>query len=488
MGFLDKFKSLFGGGQKEEKPAAEVQEPVPVAETPAEEIAAEEPASSGKYYTLACSHVGFSHTKTGTPCQDYTSKVDEEDFHILTVSDGHGSSNFVRSDRGSRFACEAAEAAMRQFAAEIDPAELTADRRRYEALLMLCKNILLRWDEAIKADVAEHPFTEMEVAQVSDKYRDAYLQGERIEHAYGATLIAVLLTKDYMLALRNGDGECVVIDPKGELSTPIPWNEKCEASVVTSLCDKNAIMDFRFHYTTELPAAVFIGSDGIDNSYPKTEDLYTLYCNICTEAVANGIETARTDIIDFLPTLTEKGSQDDVSIAAILDRELLPQVNDELKFYMEHRLHLREAEDTRRKLARINRNIREKQQAQEVALTRATENRSELESLTLQKWSIPGLEFSEDELDGLRQGIKAFEDKIVELTKELEELEIQKEEVSLKLADILEILAQDDARIEAKAQAIAEAVAVAEAETDEVAEPWANGQNTDGQNDVSESV
>ena len=128
MGFLDKFKSLFGGGQKEEKPAAEVQEPVSVAETPAEEIAAEEPASSGKYYTLACSHVGFSHTKTGTPCQDYTSKVDEEDFHILTVSDGHGSSNFVRSDRGSRFACEAAEAAMRQFAAEIDPAEQTADR------------------------------------------------------------------------------------------------------------------------------------------------------------------------------------------------------------------------------------------------------------------------------------------------------------------------------------------------------------------------
>ena len=155
---------------------------------------------------------------------------------------------------------------------------------------------------------------------------------------------------------------------------------------------------------------------------------------------------------------------------------------------MEHRLHLREAEDTRRKLARINRNIREKQKAQEVALTRATENRSELESLTLQKWSIPGLEFSEDELDGLRQGIKAFEDKIVDLTKELEELETQKEEVSLKLADILEILAQDDARIEAKAQAIAEAVAVAEAETDEVAEPWANGQNTDGQNDVSESV
>ena len=37
-----------------------------------------------------------------------------------------------------------------------------------------------------------------------------YDRGERLEHIYGTTLIAGLLTESYLLLIQQGDGRCVV--------------------------------------------------------------------------------------------------------------------------------------------------------------------------------------------------------------------------------------------------------------------------------------
>ena len=313
-----------------------------------EKEAAREPAPAEKSirrHAFAVSSIGHSHKKEGTLCQDWAETAEGDGFLIIAVSDGHGSRNFVRSDRGSRFACRAALDAMHDFASEIRAEHIVGSRRANEVVSMLCKNIIMRWRDAVNEDVKACPFTEDEVKNVSDKYRESYLAGEQAEHAYGATLIALLITEEYMLAIRNGDGECVTVSRRGHMDKPIPWNDKCEASVVTSMCDRSAIDEFRFFYTTDLPAAAFIGTDGVDNSYPRTEELFELYANICTEAVDNGAENMKSELEAFLPVMTEKGSGDDVSIAAILDSELLNGVRDEL---MEQRMRVERTHELRR--------------------------------------------------------------------------------------------------------------------------------------------
>ena len=80
--------------------------------------------------------------------------------------------------------------------------------------------------------------------------------------------------------MQIGDGKCVVIDQNGSISEPIPWDENCQMNVTTSICDSDASDEFRFFVTEEKPSAVFCGSDGIDDSYAKVEEMYALYRSI----------------------------------------------------------------------------------------------------------------------------------------------------------------------------------------------------------------
>ena len=58
------------------------------------------------YYSFARTSIGFSHISSKKPCQDYSLQFQNDVASVIVVSDGHGSSNFTRSDRGSKFACE----------------------------------------------------------------------------------------------------------------------------------------------------------------------------------------------------------------------------------------------------------------------------------------------------------------------------------------------------------------------------------------------
>ena len=112
----------------------------------------------------------------------------------------HGSSAFVRSDKGSRFAVFAATKAIKEFTESLKPADdpeagsgknapddwqddpgpkgdwtdsLRTDDDWNEALDLLCRNILRRWYELVDKDCRENPFTPEEVKDVPEKYRDA---------------------------------------------------------------------------------------------------------------------------------------------------------------------------------------------------------------------------------------------------------------------------------------------------------------------------
>ena len=101
----------------------------------------------------------------------------------------------------------------------------------------------------------------------------------------------LLVTDEYSFGLQIGDGKCVYIDADGKFSEPIPWDENCQLNVTTSICDSDAIDEFRYFVTENTPTAVFIGSDGIDDSYASDEELYALYRSILKIFIENGLVT-----------------------------------------------------------------------------------------------------------------------------------------------------------------------------------------------------
>lgn len=277
------------------------------------------------YYVFNETEIGHNHVKADKICEDWSGSHQNELINLCIVADGHGSDNYPRTDRGSRFAVQATMNCVVEFIEEVDSSDLNGTKQN-EILSQLAKSILRTWYGLVESDFEENPILESELANVSEKYKKAYLSRERIEKAYGTTLIAYAITKDFSFGIQIGDGKCVVIDEKGDFSTPIPDDPDCQLNVTTSICDSDAIDEFRFCFTEKPLVAVFCGSDGIEDSYSSIDQLYALYRSIASIFAEHGAETGVNEVREYLPVLTKKGSGDDVSIAGIVNVESIKQM------------------------------------------------------------------------------------------------------------------------------------------------------------------
>lgn len=271
-----------------------------------------------EYYQFAHSVQGYNHIKANKVCQDASGECHFEDVSIIAVADGHGSDNYIRTDRGSKFAVSAALTAIKAFVQEARENHLPAIPDSEAELVQVSKNILARWYTQVENDVACEPFQPEELAKVSEKYKLRYASGQYNAKAYGTTLIAVCMTSEGWFGIHIGDGKCVELLGTGTLCEPIPWDEVCEQNITTSICDSDAIEEFRYVIQKDFPAALFIGSDGIDDSYSSEMELHELYRNIFIVFAEHGAKVGSNEVRDYLPKITRRGSGDDVSIAGII--------------------------------------------------------------------------------------------------------------------------------------------------------------------------
>jgi serine/threonine protein phosphatase PrpC len=276
--------------------------------------------------TFSCSVIGANHIKAGKPCQDNSLGVKERAYTFIAIADGHGGERYFRSELGSRFATVAARECVTNKAvlrALKGAAQSNDEKERERVILQLKKSIVSRWNTLVDEHAAANPFTETEFDNLPCKYAEAYRTGEQIESVYGSTLIAVLWTKDFLLALQIGDGSCVIVDGTGHFSHPVPADERCFLNTTTSLCDKDAIDEFHHYFSAALPAAVLIGSDGIDDCFTNYDKLYDFYRVILTSFKEKDEQTAAAELTDYLPRMSEKGSGDDMSVAMIADMPMI---------------------------------------------------------------------------------------------------------------------------------------------------------------------
>lgn len=272
---------------------------------------------------------GEGHLHDGRVCQDSSASFSDECGTVAVVSDGHGGCDYVRSQIGSAMACEAAVKNIRRLFENISPEAFLAEPDMM--LIQLEAAIINDWNESVRSHYEANPFTEEELDCVSEKAGASYRSGHRIERAYGATLIAAVVTRDYWFGIQIGDGKCAAFDEAGICTQPIPWDEKCFLNKTTSICGSDALRDFRHFYSEKIPTAVFMGSDGIDDSFKNEEDMYDFYKTILYAFSISDYTQAVDELKAYLPRLSKEGSADDVSIAAWMDMDALKSVVDKIK-------------------------------------------------------------------------------------------------------------------------------------------------------------
>lgn len=320
---------------------------------------------------FSCSCQGASHISSGKPCQDSSASYSDGGLSIAIVSDGHGGERYFRSDIGSKICIEVTERAIKEFVSMVDTSLFKGStftqmgslnestvieklRDADDALRHLFASIILAWNQEIEKYTISNPPTEDELQKVAPEYIDSLTNRVGLEKIYGCTLMAYVQTSEYWFAFHLGDGKCISFHlEETELwKEPIPWDEKCFLNKTTSICDSEALDEFRYCYQGDghYPTAIFLGSDGMDDSFGPIENLADFYMQII-KLLAKDEDEAHKSIIESLPILSKRGSQDDMSVAFVYKEDAVQE--------LVHRILLSQIELLSTQIEEINLRIKE---------------------------------------------------------------------------------------------------------------------------------
>lgn len=299
----------------------------------------------GQWQVFGATVRGASHERTGLPNQDairwHSTFGESGYFLILAVSDGHGSSH--RSEHGAQIAVKVATEVLQDFQkASHSLGSLSSVKGASE--IDLPKWIVHEWREGVSRHLEEFPFGEDELAKLASKAREAIAANPF--HAYGATLLSVLLTESYILYLQLGDGDILAVLEDGQVRKPMPADERLFANETTSLCTigsrvgrrrpgdepEAAWTDFRVRLIPlgqSPPALILVSTDGYANSFKTPDGFLKVGSDLLEIIRSDGIEYVRKLLKGWLAEASQQGSGDDVTLGvlcrtAAVQREAAP--------------------------------------------------------------------------------------------------------------------------------------------------------------------
>ena len=306
--------------------------------------------------------MGESHKAKNIPCQDAAGSYEDSNsgIYIASISDGHGNSRHFMSEFGSKILIDITLKTIKKFITndackilsveyaasevlggdDINVAQQQLNGRKNEEqnkiIVNLISSIISQWNEEIEKDWKQKTLSKviLEEKKVPDDAIDDYLNGVNIEQAYGCTLILFARTKEFWLAFQIGDGVCIAFLENAEVFYPIPADERFTGSKTASICNYDALDNFRYSYgNTQTPVAVFVGSDGLDGVFGTVDEvslplLENWYENVVKMFSKYGFENTINEIHRSLPILTAKGiTKDDMSLSGIIDIDKLQTLN-----------------------------------------------------------------------------------------------------------------------------------------------------------------
>ena len=278
---------------------------------------------SSRWEALSATARGASHEKNGIVNQDSVRvhlPTHADDVLLIAVADGHGSTRSFRSDRGSALAAECALRELGKLTRRLGP-DASLSIVRNHANNRWPRDLVSAWKKAVRADVLAKPFTQLDFAAFPDA--PPVVKGDEdlpltAHLAYGATLVAVAITRHYIIYSQLGDGDILTVRADGVVSRPLPRKHEFMANQTTSLCSYRSYNEFQIRVDPlrgASPALVMLSTDGYANCFGNDREFFRVGGDFLKYLRAEGPAFVREKLAGWLSQSSHDGSGDDITVA-----------------------------------------------------------------------------------------------------------------------------------------------------------------------------
>ncbi len=206
---------------------------------------------------------------------------------------------------------------------------LSAVKRTAEERLP--QEIVRGWQAAVDAHLATHPLTEEELARLEEK-RGAAACRELVDHprlAYGATVLAALVTQRFLLFVQLGDGDILMVPDGGDVVRPMARDPRLIANETTSLCMASAWQEVQLRFFARdggLPALILLATDGYANSFVNEAAFLQVGTDLLAIMQEDGAQAVEANLATWLEEASVAGSGDDISLGILYRGDVVPVV------------------------------------------------------------------------------------------------------------------------------------------------------------------
>lgn len=268
---------------------------------------------------------GASHVRAGLPNQDALSlwsgpAGESMPCAAAAVADGHGGQRHFRSQTGARIAVEVAIGRLRALAAGLEQCP-PAERARHVAAHGPAA-IVGEWAASVRAELAAHPIRDDEWTVLAESEGEAGVDAVRADPllAYGATLLAALVTPSSIVLLQLGDGDVLCVAGDGSTRRPIAHDERLAGNRTTSICQPDAESDMRIavlHRDQHDATLLLLSTDGYANSFRSDDDFLCIGDDFRSLIARHGLTAVDAQLETILLDASAQGSGDDITLALL---------------------------------------------------------------------------------------------------------------------------------------------------------------------------
>ena len=294
---------------------------------------------------MGASVQGASHIRNNLPNQDALLIESVGGCQIVSLSDGHGSTRCPHSDEGSEAAVDTVNTVFRSILAEKGDLFRTVSANKD---IWLPKQIEKCWKQKIVSIHKEKGRGDTESKPNQDNFP---------YELYGATLLTLVATDDFVFALQLGDGDILSIEETDEnareetdkVSNEVSENvktdnenlritwvippEEAAGAETNSLCQENCwqymktrIIPIRRssqgsrktkHRQPALRHLFLMATDGYSNSFYNDEGFKKAGADFYKLWQEEGPEYIKENLNNWLTESSAKGSGDDITLALL---------------------------------------------------------------------------------------------------------------------------------------------------------------------------
>jgi serine/threonine protein phosphatase PrpC len=271
---------------------------------------------------------GASHQRRGLPNQDAIAWLPESEDAlplVMAVSDGHSSPRCFRSDAGAALAVRCCAHVIRGFF-DAQPGEAALSAIEGKVRECLPQQLERSWKDAVLCAIRDAPFSLAELEQLEKN--EGGIARSSVEAnpfvAYGATLLLVVVGNGFVLYVQLGDGDILAVGDAGEVSRPLPADERLFGNETTSLCLSEAWRDVRWKLETgdaARPALILVSTDGYSNSFRDDAGFLKVGCDLLDIIRSEGLAFVSEHLERWLEEATQAGSGDDITVGVLCRME-----------------------------------------------------------------------------------------------------------------------------------------------------------------------